>query len=323
MFTDVSVAIPIHEGTVAVPITTGRINVRRHIKRHMLVVIAVFLSSLVAEIEPGFCRFDFPQIEWQTRIEGQDHLVLKRYFSDLEHGKMNRFPDTRAKAVLLERVPEEYRKGCNELTDRWRKVSAGAVGLGVRVLYMQVAKEEKPTRILLAYSCFFDQTEKERLVHDERLASLVVDRESSKLSVIAQEKNCLTGADLVQIVPEKEVKIGGKTIVGLGFKASHDSLCLPSPSATLREERIRFFLFDDESITAAGSVLKAQEESVHDPEKGDVRSVYDAGLVFKKDMRGNIVGILSPYTVKRNNRQSEKGMLRFFWSGERGEFVPE
>jgi hypothetical protein len=151
----------------------------------------------------------------------------------------------------------------------------------------------------------------------------VVDRESSKLSLIAQDRNCLTGADLVRIVLEKEVKIGGKSVVGLGFKSSSDSLCLPSPSATVREERISFFLFDDESVKTAGSVLKTREESIHDPERGDVRSVYNAGLVFKKDMRGNIVGILSPYTIEQSNRPREKGMLRFSWIGERGEFVPD
>jgi hypothetical protein len=302
---------------------TRRTNVRGYAKRHLPVVAGVLLFSLIASVQQGFSRFDLPQIEWQTRIGGQDHKVLKRYFAGLEQGKMKTAPDTKAKAILLERVSEEYRKGCNELTDRWRKMSAGVVGLDVRLLYVQAGKEEKPTRVLLAYSCFLDQTEKDRSVRDERLASLVVDKESSNLSVIAQERNCLTGSDLVHIAPEKEVKIGGKSVVGLGFTALHDSLCLPSSFATLREERIRFFLFDDEGITVAGSVLKAREESVHDPEKGDVRSVYDAGLVFKKDMKGNIVGILSPYTVKRNNRPSEKGMLRLLWSGERGEFIPE
>ena len=303
------------------PVRKRRTTVIAHRKGHFSVVASILLIFLFATVEQGFCQFDLPQIERQTIIEGRDHLALKRYVSGLKQGMMNRSPDIRTKAILLERVPEEYKKGCNELTDRWREVSAGVVGLGARILYVETGREEKPTRILLAYSCFFDQTEKKRLVRDEWLASLVVDRESSRLSVIGQDRSCLTSADLTQIIPEKEVKIGGKNIVGLGFTASKDSLCFPTSSATIREERISFFLFDDESIKAAGSVLKTREESRRDSEMGDARSVYDAGLVFKKDMKGNIVGILSPYTIKRNNQSSEKGMLRLLWIREKGEFV--
>jgi hypothetical protein len=112
-------------------------------------------------------------------------------------------------------------------------------------------------------------------------------------------------------------------VVGLNFVTSSDNPCCPSSARTFREEMISFFLFDGTETKPAGSVLKSREEVVSARDGGDVQTFYSAGLVFKKDMKGNIIGILSPYRIRRNSIWSDKGMLRFIWDGGRSEFVRE
>jgi hypothetical protein len=282
--------------------------------------VALFASVFVVARD-GSCRFNLPQVEWQTKIEGQDHRALRGYFSHLEQGKMNRSPDSRVSALLLQNLPEVYRKGCDELVNHWGEAALGTAGLGVRILYTEGNKDEREIRVLLSYVCF--SKVKENTFRDERLASLVMDKDGSRLSMVPQKPNCETCSEMVHIASENEVRIGGKSVVGLGFVTSSDNPCCPSPERTFREEIVNFFLFNDGETKPAGSVLKSREEMVHNPDSGDLRTAYSAGLVFKKDMKGNIIGILSPYRIKRNNGWSDKGMLRFKWDGDRGEFVLE
>jgi hypothetical protein len=281
----------------------------------------VLLVSVSVGVRDGYCRFNLPQVEWQTRIEGQDHRALKGYFSHLERGKVNVSPDGRVSAVLLQNLPEVYRKGCDELVNQWGAAALGTAGLGVRILYIEGNKDERGTHALLSYVCF--SRVEENSFRDERLASLAMEKDSSQLSMIPQKPNCETCSELVRIVPEKEVRIGGRSVVGLNFVTSSENPCCSSSASTFKEERINFFLFDGMETKPAGSVLKTREEVISTRGSGDVQTVYTAGLVFKKDMKGNIIGILSPYTIKRNSVWSDKGMLRFDWDGGRGEFVRE
>jgi hypothetical protein len=51
---------------------------------------------------------------------------------------------------------------------------------------------------------------------------------------------------------------------------------------------------------------------------------YNGGIVFKKDMKGNIIDILSTYSEKTDEgRVLHKGMLRFAWNSERKQFIQE
>jgi hypothetical protein len=282
----------------------------------VVAVVLVFVG-----VRDGFGRFNLPQIESQTRIEGQDHRALKDYFSRLEQGKMNVSLDSRVGAVLLQNLPETYKKGCDELVNQWGEAALGTASLGVRILHMEGNKDEKWMHVLLSYVCFSRM--KENAFHDERLASLVMEKDSSQLFMIPQKPSCETCSELVRIVPEKEVRIGGRSVVGLNFVTSSDNPCCSSSARTFREERISFFLFDGMETKPAGSVVKTREEVTSTRDGGEVQTVYTAGLVFKKDMKGNIVGILSPYTIKRNSVRSDKGMHRFNWDGSKGEFVRE
>jgi hypothetical protein len=299
----------------------GRVGIGGHMSIGGLFVVAMAVALVLAPGGDGFCRLNLPQIQWQAKITGRDHRALKGYFSHLESGKTNRFPDDEVRSILLQSLPEAYRRGYDERANERVEGSQGAAGLGVRLLYVEGGREEKPVRALFSYGCF--SRRKGVGFRDEGLAGLVIDMDSTTLSMVREEPSCETCPELVRIVPEKEVRINGKNIVGLNFVTSNDTPGRPSSTGVVREERINLFLFEDRRIKPAGSVLKVREEMIHDPDNVDVRTVYSGGLVFRKDMKGNIIGILSPYTVKRNGALSDKGMFRFVWDGDRGEFVRE
>ncbi len=90
-----------------------------------------------------------------------------------------------------------------------------------------------------------------------------------------------------------------------------------------KDERVNFYLMQDNGIKPAGSVLKSREEHTGANGANEEKTVYSASIIFKKDMKGNIIGILVPYTVVRNARRSGKGMLRYDWNSGTGEFVKE
>jgi hypothetical protein len=299
----------------------GRAGVVGHMSIGGLFVVAIAFVLVFAAGRDGFCRLNLPQIQWQAKIAGRDHRALKGYFSRLESGKTNRFPDDEVRSILLQSLPEVSRRGCEEPVNQRGEGSPGMASLGVRLLYVEGSREEKPVRVLLAYGCFSKRNEVG--FRDEGLASLVIDTDYSTLSMVREEPSCETCPELVRIVPEKEVRINGNSIVGLNFMTWNDKPGRPSSTDVIREERINFFLFEDRRIKPAGSVLKVREETRHDPANVDVRTLYTAGLVFRKDMKGNIIGILSPYTIKRNGNLSDKGMFRFVWDGDRSEFVRE
>ena len=78
---------------------------------------------------------------------------------------------------------------------------------------------------------------------------------------------------------------------------------------------------DEQGVKPAGSVLKRRDNLPGG--SLEVARTYEAALVLKKDMKGNITGILSPYVIKDNGKASMKGMFRFNWDPVRGEFVQE
>jgi hypothetical protein len=69
--------------------------------------------------------------------------------------------------------------------------------------------------------------------------------------------------------------------------------------------------------------LKGREEYAGTNGPNGEKTVFSASVIFKKGMKGNIIGILSPYTVAKNARRSGKGMVRYDWNSEREEFMKE
>ena len=111
-------------------------------------------------------------------------------------------------------------------------------------------------------------------------------------------------------------------MIGLNFTASNENLSEAGPAIVLREERVNFYLFEDNGIKFAGSVLKVREEPPAQG-AGGAKEVYNGAIVFKKDMKGNIIGILSPYTVTSGETRIEKGMVRYDWDIEKEIFMKE
>ncbi len=280
----------------------------------MVLALLVFLQA------KGWCRDDVPAAKRSIRIVGEDHLILKRYFSSVEPRQTNRAVDEQVKDVLLRNLLSFYASVCSEGRDGSRDGALPALG-GFRILFVESDKEERPSRVLLTWrrACRTG----EDYYQNERLASLVIEKEISKLTVINPEPYGGGCAELVEIAKEKEVHIGGKSLVGLDFVTLNNDQYCPGSRSVIREERIKFFLFDEGGMRPAGSVLKTREEAIADGDRGQLRTTYGAGIVFRKDMKGNIIGILSPYTIKSSDGRSDRGMLRFSWDEDRAEFVPE
>jgi hypothetical protein len=148
-----------------------------------------------------------------------------------------------------------------------------------------------------------------------------VRRDAARLSIMEQEKD-LEGLQFVHILQEKEVHIGGKGVIGLNFTGLNENPTDAGAPTRLKEEWVNFYIFQDNGIKPAGSVLKGREERLLEGTKM-IRAVYSGTIVFKKDMKGNIIGILSPYTVTRDDKRTEKGMVRYTWDIEKEIFAKE
>ena len=140
--------------------------------------------------------------------------------------------------------------------------------------------------------------------------------------MMPDDGDCENCQALTRILPEKEIHIGGKCVVGLSVLKTSENPCCTLSAAT-KEERVNFYLMQDNGIKPAGSVLKGREEYAGTNGANKERTVYGASIIFKKDMKGNIIGILSPYTVVKNARRSGKGMVRYYWNSEKEEFMKE
>jgi hypothetical protein len=280
----------------------------------VLAVVIVCVSVLVPR--QASCRLNLPEIGAQTVIEGQSHQVLGEHFDRLAAGSAREPSGGQAATVLVQALPDAYRSGCGEMVRRWGPAAEGTAGMSVRVLYVEPKSEGRPVRALLAYACYSTAPgQGPSQARDERLAALVVGPRAARLTMLPDDSDREDCPTLTRIHPDKEVHIGGKSVVGLSFLKSNKNPCCAPAGDT--EERINFYLVKDDAIGEAGSVLKARERH-----GDDGKTVYSAGVVFKKDMKGNIVGILSPYKVK-NPRWSDRGMVRYRWRGETEGFVKE
>ena len=288
-------------------------------KEHVLAFLPVLvaLALWAARPVPALARLNLPEEEGSATIEGQDHQVLREFFSRLGRGETQQLPAGPVRQVLLGALPEAYKKGCTEMVTRWGERAAGTAAMSVGVLHVEARGEERPIRALLSYGCFSTASEYEGKFRDERLASLTVGRPASRIVMMPDEKDCEDCPVMTRILREKDVRIGGRGVVGLGFiKTGENPCCQKDPA---RQERVYFYVFHEAGIKRAGSVLKSLEEYAGGA--GGERSVFTAAVIFKKDMRGNIVGILSPYTVMKGGGLVDKGMIRYEWDGAKLEFV--
>jgi hypothetical protein len=280
----------------------------------------VIVTVLVVFPIPALCRLNLPELEGHTVIEGRDHQMLEDFFARFQQEDMERSPGGEVKRILLGALPEAYKDGCTDMVAHWGPAADGTEALSVRVLHVEEGDKERSVRALLAYACFSRAKEYVNRFRDERLAALVVDRKVSRLSMMPDDGDCENCQTLTRILPEKEVHIAGKCVVGLSVLKTGENPCC-ALSAARKEERVNFYLMQDNGVKPAGSVLKGREEYAGTKGAQEEKTVYSASVIFKKDMKGNIIGILSPYTVVKNARRSGKGMVRYDWNSEREEFV--
>jgi hypothetical protein len=176
-------------------------------------------------------------------------------------------------------------------------------------------------RALVAIACSSKDEAFAGAFREERLAALVINRGSSRLAFMAADTAGDKGPGFVRIALGKEIRINGRDVIGLDFARSRSDPSGGEAVGILRDERIQFYVFGDDGIKPAGSVLKDREELLSSGDGRQTRSVYNAAVVFKKDMKGNVVGILSPFTLKQDNKRTGKGMVRYDWDDETQAFV--
>jgi hypothetical protein len=283
----------------------------------LLIVIVSLLVFMKAEELRG--TIDVYQSQSDLPILGQDQRVLRDYLSR-PGSRLNQPLDEAVKSVLLRHRPSLYSRGCDRSVGRGDDIQPVKGSPEVRLVFVQGNKESGSAHALIAYGCSDQAKDSDRYATDEQLAGLVLDKDGTKIFAVPLESGPDGCEGRVRIAPEKELKIGGKSIVGLRVVRSGGEGD-PSSSRTCREEKIDFFLIDERDVRPAGSVMRAQEGTADDPH--GARRVYEAALVFRKDMKGNITGILSPYVIKNDGKVSKKGMVRFNWDADKGEFVRE
>ena len=259
-------------------------------------------------------------------IVGQEHAILRHYLNRAGN-RLNQPLDNTIKSVLLRNGPEPYGRGCDGSTGRWDGAPSGKGSSDVRLIFSEGHKEDGSIQALLVYGCSAERKDSEGRESDERLAGLFLDRDGSRITAVPIDAGGGHAARL-RIQLDRELKIGGKSIIGLLVASSGGEQAPASSggeqaqaSQAVREEKIEFFLMDEQGVKPAGSVLKRRDNLPGG--SLEVARTYEAALVLKKDMKGNITGILSPYVIKDNGKASMKGMFRFNWDPVRGEFVQE
>ena len=270
------------------------------------VIIAAVLC--VAWRGIALCAPSRPEMPYETRIEGVDHRTLKDYFSRFERNEANGVPGEAVQRALLRALPDAYETGCEEIASQSRDNSNGPINTLVKVLFVEAREEKRPIRAVIVFIFSSKTGEFSNRIH-ELPAALVIDGDSSRLSIMQQDPDQGECREFARIGVERKVHISGRDVIGLNFVRSKENASIGESTPVLREERIDFYVFDDNGIKPAGSVLKAREE-LQSGDAGEVKSVYSATVVFRKDMKGNVVGILSPYTIMRNDGRMGKGMVR-------------
>ncbi len=311
----------------------GGLSMRqRMLLAFFLVAVAVWLVALGGE---ALCRSNMPETEETAIITGNDYRVLKDYFARIGQDRAPAVLGDHVKSVLFRALPFSFRKGCSDAISGWGGAAEAAAGMSVRVLHVDARKGEKTARVLLVYACYVKGREADGRYRDERLAGIVIDGERARLSMLPDRDDCDTCTDLTSIKLEKTAQIGGKSVVGVSFSRTNGNPGRSPPARLLKEENVRFYVMQERNIKPSGSVLKGREEMAEGAEQ--VKTAYSAGVVFKKDMRGNIIGILSPYRVARSYGRSgrdvsadkgargeqSRGMVRYTWNAEREEFIKE
>jgi hypothetical protein len=285
--------------------------------RFLFFLVALAMLSVAGLPRVGLCA-PSPTAVGVT-IDGQGFGILKDFFARFAQGRANKVPDDEVKRVLLQAIPEGYRKGWSDAMARGPSGFDRSPTLTVRVLYVDGRKDEKSIRALVTFALLQKAESTPATRYDERLAAIVIDRDAALLSMMEQEKDWKEGR-LVHILQEKEIHIRGRGLVGLNFTTLSDD---PNGAdAAVKQETVNFYLFQDNGVKFAGSVLKMREERVPGGPVG-ARSVYRGSIIFKKDMKGNIVGILSPYTVTEEDKRVDKGMVRYTWDAGAEAFVRE
>lgn len=287
----------------------------------LALVIVAFPAFLLWR--SALCAPDLPGNAENIVIEGQDHEVLQAGFSRMEQGRAARPLNGDAAQALFRALPDSCKTACEERVDRLGEEAAGTAGMTINVLYVDAGKEEKPIRALVGIACSSRDEAFAGAFREERLAALVIGRSSSRLTLMAADTAGEKGPGFVRIAVEKEARINGRTVVGLDFARSNSDAPGGEAVGILKDDRVQFYVFGDDAVKPAGSVLKGREERLLDGDGKETTSVYNAAVVFKKDMKGNIIGILSPFTLEKDSKRTGKGMVRYSWDDEKQSFVKE
>jgi hypothetical protein len=257
----------------------------------------------------GYCRFNLPDIQKEVVVSNEDHKILKKFFISQEVNKSKKVLTKNVNEVLMRNLPDV---GKSEVEDS-----------KVRLIYIEEGKEGNQVLALLVLGCNEKDTKESSVVCEDRLFGLEVEKDRSAMVSITTSKSGDSRSNTNKIVLEKEVRIGGLTVIGVNFMISGETNPSGQSRDLVKQERIQFFVFDGGEVRQAGSVIKSRIEATKEQGKGDITVNYNAGIVFKKDMIGNIVGILSPFTEKFSDGRVGKGMIRFAWNPDRKIFVRE
>jgi hypothetical protein len=273
-------------------------------------VAGMLFSALVIFVPTtGNCRFNLPDVQKIVTVSREDHRILKTFFTGREADK--------PKKVASDNVVEVLRRN---LPGLWKSEIGGSHQVTARVIHIEDGQGEKPILSFLVLGC------DDRGAHtcDDNLVGLKVEKETTSIVPIAAHKECDSCSNEVKIVLERRVRVDGLVVIGVNFLTAYEIEDEDRPFESVTQEEVHFFVFDGGEVRQAGQVVKSRTETVATPGKGDTTKTYHGGIVFKKDMKGNITGILSPYTEKTGEgRVVDRGMLRLAWNSAMKQFVRE
>ncbi|MBI5020765.1 MAG: hypothetical protein HZB59_04960 [Ignavibacteriales bacterium] len=275
----------------------------------MKITPVIFLLFIF--ITSTFPGNNLPQLNIEKSILGKDHKQIFTYFNPLEIPPPS-LDDSIGK-IILKYLPKEYKIGCKEMISKWGSTVKGTESTVLRVMAIKNIPGSAQ-HVFLALTCFSTAPGYGDKYYDERLLTLSIQSDSTKLKFIPSGKPCNECSELTHIGLEDDtLSIGGEPAISINYGSSTTNPCCDG-SVSVIEHKIKFFQITKLGIKELLSLTMERSETFHDDVMGDSTVQYTSLIDFEKDKNGTINRVNLNHRTTINDSISNRGVTWYTWN---------
>lgn len=268
-------------------------------------------------ITSAYSGNNLPQLNINKTIHGKDHKQILSYFSPLEIPPSSL--DENISKIVMKYIPKEYRDGCKRMISKWGSLAKGTEATALRTLTIKNIPGSAQY-IFLALTCFSTAPGYGDKYYDERLLTLSIQNDSTKLTFIPSGKPCDECSDLTHIGLEDDtLSISGQPAVSINFGSSTTNPCCDGPVSVI-EHKIKFLHITNTGIKEVLSLTMERNETIHDDVMGDSTTQYTALADFEQDNNGNIIRVNINHKTIINDSTTSRGVIWYTWNRKANRF---